>query len=146
MSNFLSFIVKDTTMCSDNLLNIVYDENDIVFICTCGVELCCHCDYMVTCLSKIINNTDTINENKYTLIGFQGSDYLELEIKDFISNYIHYIRIVYHNNKFSAYCSCKNKKCKTMEYAILRILLMYNEKKEKQAINTTEKIFNDLTL
>ena len=71
--SFLSFIVKDLSICSDNLINIKYNQTFNIN-CTCGIEYCDHCDYILKCISKCINHEIDYSKKNYRLIHFKNND------------------------------------------------------------------------
>jgi hypothetical protein len=138
--SFMSFIVKDLSICSDNLINIQY--NKIFNInCTCGIEYCDHCDYILKCILKCINHEIDYSNKDYRLINLKNNESLEFKIKDIINDYIHNIELFYKNEQFHLRCACQNKVCRSSEYALLSFLLRYNEKKHKHNFLNIEKEF-----
>jgi len=137
-NSFLSFIVKDISNCSDNLLNINYNKTfDIT--CTCGVNFCDHSDYVIKCVSNCIHHDINFNEKNYILIGFKDDECIRFHIKDIMDNYIHHINLSYHDDSFHLTCDCHHKMCKSSEYALLSFLLRYGENKQKQTIQKIEQ-------
>ena len=137
--HFLSFIVKDLSICSDNLINIKYNQTFNIN-CTCGIEYCDHCDYILKCISKCINHEIDYSKKNYRLIHFKNNDSLEFKMKDIINDYIHNIELFYKNEQFHLRCACQNKMCRSSEYALLSFLLRYSEKKHKHIFQNIEKV------
>ena len=130
---FLSFIVKDSSNCSDNLINISYGKTFDI-ICTCGINYCDHSDYIVKCMSKCVNHNVDYGDKNYTLISFKNNDYIEFKVKDILSDDIHEITLVYLDDNFCLKCNCSEEICRSSKYSLLSFLLRYGENKHKYII------------